>query len=49
MSFVQVIVGIVILHFLIGFGWVLYKLAFEKTDPEKKEPGTTDNEKPVGK
>jgi hypothetical protein len=26
-----IIFGIIILHFLIGFGWLLYKLEFDKS------------------
>lgn len=25
-----IIMGIVVVHFIIGFGWLLYKLEFEK-------------------
>ena len=31
MSKEYIIFGIIILHFLIGFGWLFYKLEFEKS------------------
>lgn len=31
----KIIFGIVLLHIVVGFGWVIYKLGFEKKDPKK--------------
>jgi hypothetical protein len=31
----KIIFGIVILHLIVGFGWLLYKLEFEKKKPKK--------------
>jgi len=37
MSCEFIIFGIVILHFIIGFGWLLYKLEFEKNEISQTE------------
>lgn len=31
----KIIFGIILLHIVIGFGWVIYKFGFEKKDPKK--------------
>jgi len=31
----KIIFGIVILHLVVGFGWLIYKLEFEKKKPKK--------------
>jgi len=38
-TFLYLIVGIVLLHFLLGFGWLIYKLTIEgpKKDKKKKQ------------
>lgn len=28
------IIAVIILHFVIGFGWLIYKLEFEKSKPK---------------
>lgn len=35
MSFEWIIFSIIILHFLIGFGWLFYKLEIEKNKKDK--------------
>lgn len=31
----KILFGIVILHLIVGFGWVIYKLEFKKKNPKK--------------
>ncbi len=31
----KILFGIVLFHLIVGFGWVIYKLGFEKKDPNK--------------
>jgi len=42
MSLANILFIIVMLHLAVGFGWVIYKLEFEKNKPKKKE--TTEEE-----
>lgn len=42
MSFEWIIFSIIILHFLIGFGWLFYKLEIEKD--KKKEVNGNKND-----
>lgn len=30
----KIIFGIILLHIIVGFGWVVYKLQFQKKDPK---------------
>lgn len=46
MSFEWIIFSIIILHFIIGFGWLLYKLEIEKSDEIMKQDAETTNSKP---
>ena len=32
-----IIFGIILLHLVVGFGWLVYKLEFQKDKPEKDE------------
>ncbi len=36
-AFLFLVVGIVLLHFLIGIGWVLYKIMYAERKPEDKD------------
>jgi len=31
----KILFGIVLLHLVVGFGWVVYKLEFKKKNPKK--------------
>jgi hypothetical protein len=31
----KIVFGIVLLHLIVGFGWVIYKLEFKKKNPKK--------------
>lgn len=31
----KILFGIVLLHVIVGFGWVIYKLEFKKKNPKK--------------
>jgi hypothetical protein len=47
----KIILGLIVFHLLLGFGWILYKLApGTKTKPGAKEPGgpPDENEEPLG-
>jgi len=33
-----IIFGLVLLHLIIGFGWLLYKLEIQKDKPKEKKP-----------
>ncbi len=40
MTLANILFIVVMLHLAVGFGWVLYKLEFQKKDKNKKEnPG----------
>lgn len=32
-----IIIGILIVHFVVGFGWLFYKLEIEKSKPDSTE------------
>jgi hypothetical protein len=32
-----IIIAVIVLHFLIGFGWLIYKLEFEKSKPTNEK------------
>lgn len=39
----KIIFGIVLLHILAGFGWVVYKLQFQKKKPDEDSNNSNDN------
>ncbi len=40
-----IIIGVIVLHLLAGFGWILYKLEFQKNKPKEKDPTDFDDSK----
>lgn len=34
----KIIFGVVLFHIILGFGWVVYKLQFQKKDKDENEP-----------
>jgi hypothetical protein len=40
-----IIFGVILLHLIAGFGWLFYKLEFQKDKPKKKEPTDLDDSK----
>jgi hypothetical protein len=34
-TFIYIVGGVILLHFLIGFGWLLFKLSKKKEDKNK--------------
>jgi len=36
-AFLYFVVGVVLLHFLIGFGWLIYKIAFGGKKKEQED------------
>lgn len=39
------IFGVILLHIIAGFGWLLYKLEFQKDKTKDKEDSNLDNPK----
>jgi hypothetical protein len=39
----KIIFAVVLLHLIAGFGWVVYKLQFQKREPKEDEKEGTDN------
>ncbi len=37
-----IIFGIILLHLIIGFGWLIYKLEFQKEKPKKENNQNTE-------
>lgn len=40
-----IIIGVIILHLLAGFGWLFYKLEFQKNKPKEKDSTDFDESK----
>lgn len=37
-----IIFGIILLHLILGFGWLIYKLEIQKGKPKEEDNSTTD-------
>lgn len=37
-----IIFGIILLHLILGFGWLIYKLEIQKEKPKEEDNSTTD-------
>ena len=38
-----IIFGVILLHLVVGFGWLVYKLEFQKDKPKKDEETPDDS------